>query len=380
MTDVPYLKLFRGERYQPRWEPGPKLRAAGLAGRALRADDGQWLSPEAARAEAVRLNAEAARRIAEGKRAPRGPRRHPRCMDALWETYRASPRLAKKADATRRDYAMKARVILDRFGEVPVAALEKAHLYSWWEELHAERGHAMANGILAVCRLLLSYAVLKGWRRDNPARELGIETVPPRLVIWLPAECEAFVATAERMGLTEVADAFVLGLHTSQRLSDVLALVEDRVHNGRVRLRQAKTGAHVTVPLTDLLATRLEAARRRRTAGPVVEINPRYPIVCRADGRVHDGSSYNKAFRAVRARIAADFPDVATRQFRDLRDTAVTRLAEAGCTSAEIGAITGHSQETIHQVMRHYLALSEQMATRGIDKLRAWMRDEAIAV
>ena len=52
----------------------------------------------------------------------------------------------------------------------------------------------------------------------------------------------------------------------------------------------------------------------------------------------------------------------------------------AGCTVAEIRAISGHSLESVHQVLRHYLAQDEAMADTAIAKLQSWMQTEGIAV
>jgi len=42
--------------------------------------------------------------------------------------------------------------------------------------------------------------------------------------------------------------------------------------------------------------------------------------------------------------------------FHDLRGTAVTRLVLSNCTVPEIAAITGHSLETVQQILdAHYL-------------------------
>lgn len=73
-------------------------------------------------------------------------------------------------------------------------------------------------------------------------------------------------------------------------------------------------------------------------------------------------------------------PSIARLRFQDLRDTAVTRLAEAGCTAMEIHAITGHDLETIHRVMRHYLARTDKLADAALAKLTTWMQEEGIAL
>ena len=60
----------------------------------------------------------------------------------------------------------------------------------------------------------------------------------------------------------------------------------------------------------------------------------------------------------MRAAVAETYAEAGSKLFLDLRDTAVTRLALAGCTVAEIRAITGHSMQSVHQVLAHYLALA----------------------
>ena len=56
--------------------------------------------------------------------------------------------------------------------------------------------------------------------------------------------------------------------------------------------------------------------------------------------------------------------------FNDLRGTAVTRLAKAGCTEAEIATITGHSMRDVAAIMdTHYLHRDEALSENAIRKL-----------
>jgi hypothetical protein len=52
-----------------------------------------------------------------------------------------------------------------------------------------------------------------------------------------------------------------------------------------------------------------------------------------------------------------------------LRGTAVTRLAEAGCTEAEIATITGHALASVHTILERYLARTDKLAVAAIAKL-----------
>ena len=56
--------------------------------------------------------------------------------------------------------------------------------------------------------------------------------------------------------------------------------------------------------------------------------------------------------------------------FNDLRGTAVTRLALAGCTEAEIATITGHSLRGVRAILdRHYLSRDPALGESAIRKL-----------
>lgn len=368
-----YLKWREG---RPRWEPGPGLRKAGWKGRDLREEGGGWLSLEGAIAAAADLN----RQVAAGAgRRPVQALPKVKTMRDLHAAWVASPKFLAKRPATRRDYALKSRPILDRFGDIAVRAIQHAHLYAWWQQLHGQRGHAMANGVLAVLRIMMSHAVKIGWRQDNPALKLDLETVPPRVVVWMPDEVASAVRTADAMGLTGLADLIVIALHTGQRQGDVLALTSVEIAGGKVRLKQSKRGARVAIPLSKPLVDRLEVIRQRRASAQVVTLSACRHLV-QHDGKPYDCERVRKDFQRVRARVAETHADFAGKQLRDLRDTAVTRLAEAGCTVQEIHSITGHELETIHQVLKHYLAASETMAVSAVDKMSAYLEREGIAL
>lgn len=56
--------------------------------------------------------------------------------------------------------------------------------------------------------------------------------------------------------------------------------------------------------------------------------------------------------------------------FNDLRGTAVTRLALAGCSTPEIAAITGHSLRSVETILdRRYLHRDQGLAESAIAKL-----------
>jgi integrase len=70
--------------------------------------------------------------------------------------------------------------------------------------------------------------------------------------------------------------------------------------------------------------------------------------------------------------LVEPLPSLADARDQDLRDTAVTWLARAGCTMPEIAQITGHSLQSIQQTLKHYLASHPEIADHAIAKLVAW--------
>ncbi len=404
---VPYLKLRNG---RPRWEPGPKLRQRGYKGQDLKNDAGEWLSLEDAISAAKKLNEQT-------KNHTRPPRRQThkttRTCTALWEKYAGLPddpktqsmKYRKLAPKTQKDYRDKIRPFLaSKFGQAPVTAVTKPALFGYYEHAQRQHGHAMANGIIAVVRRMFSYGELIGWipARSNPAYALSIDAISPRLSIWLPQQVQTFVEIADELDggrFSSVADAFVIAIHSAQRLSDVLSMPPAMFSNGRIQLSQMKRDALIDVKMTPQVHARIEQIRARHARRDVVSVEA--IIISEVTGRPYIGthtrslSHFNDRFRKVRAAAAKKLPRVDTQNnwsgraaireiseltFSDTRDTAVTRLAMAGNDANHIAAVSGHSQQSIHLIMKHYLALNRAMADTATDRVVAWLEREGIAI
>lgn len=376
---IPYLKMRNG---RPRWEPGPRLRKAGWTGRNLRHEDGTWMDVGEAMLAARAINDEVAAWRAGGKRRRRKPepQRHAHSCQALFDHWYASSDFTKNGRKTQRDYKSKAKPFLELFGEHHVRAVTKPQLIAFWERCRKERGHHMANGMRAVYSAAFTYAELIGWRdaETNPALKMKRPRAPARLVIWLPEELTTLVETADRMGLFSAGDATIIGLHSGQRLSDCLMMPPRIFDETHVRLTQLKTTAMIDAPMTPVLLNRIHAMRQRRRVQSMSSIAT--AIVRDDTGTPHTDRTFNTTFRTVRTEAAKLVPSLATKNFQDLRDTAVTRLALADCTMPQIAAITGHSLPSITQIMKHYLALQPEMADAAIDKLNRWMVANNIAI
>ena len=345
-----------------------------------------------------------------------------RTVAALLDAYFASDDFADLGERTKNDYRKKANAVRWRrqtkeerrakaplvpetMALAPAHAVDPAAVKAFFETLRRERGLSMARGVIMVLSAAYAWARLApAWRiAVNPCHRLKLATPDARLVIWTDQEIRAVVAAADRLGHFSIGDAVMLGLFCGQREGDILALVDQ---DGRsvaeaakadeaIRFFQSKTGARVAVFAAPQLVTRLVQAEARRAAlierrtkvrgGNVVALAEAPVVMRETTAAAWDQGPFIKTFAAVRAEAAKSYPSILARPtgplfFLDLRDTAVTWLARAGCTLAQIASITGHSLQSVTTIMKHYLELGEPLAREARDKLVAWMDREGVQV
>jgi len=157
----------------------------------------------------------------------------------------------------------------------------------------------------------------------------------------------------------------MLALWTGQRQGDLLRLPWSGYDGEFIRLRQRKTGVRVTIPVGSPLKLALdEAAQTRRS--PVILLNSR-GVPWTSDGF---RTSWGKACAAA---------GIVGVTFHDLRGTAVTRLAVAGCTEPEIVTITGHTLKDVRSILdANYLHRDPALAASAIGKLETRVNRERI--
>lgn len=423
---------------RPRYEPGPDARKAGFRGRDLKHHDGRWYTAEEAEQFGQARRAELTQRHAGPGASPskRAAGAAERSLGDLLLDWLGSEHVLSRSTKTRDGYRRQVDAVLYRPQRAagrerqrePISLALVHHLgvpeidQFFWHQRRA-RGHHMALASKAVISAALSWGRRSPkWRLGpNPLLGVEFERPAPRLVIYSDAEIRALVAAADQLAMPSIGDAILLGLFTGQRQGDRLALVDDGLVRGRRRFRQSKTGTIVEMPEMPQLAARLNEARTRVAALRLKHsTRPETVIVCEATGQPYKADHYRHCFAAVRQAASTGIaapdnpppragegdratrggggcnepgwprnepvwlvepcPSVAGKRDQDLRDTAVTWLARAGSTLPEIASITGHSLQSIHSILKHYLAVGPELADSAIDKLRAWMEREGIAI
>jgi integrase len=145
-----------------------------------------------------------------------------------------------------------------------------------------------------------------------------------------------------------------LALWTGQRQGDLLRLPWSAYDGKYIRLKQSKTGARVVIPVGAPLKVALDTAPRQSPF-----------ILTTAEGKPWTSDGFRASWRKACAKAG-----IVGITFNDLRGTAVTRLALAGCTEAEIATITGHSLRDVRSILdAHYLHRDPALAESAIQKL-----------
>ncbi len=364
------------------WQPHPRLFALGFRPERIPLDpdahrDGAALRV-AAYARALELNAAAdAAREHTALTAAR-PTPVPHTLGALSTHYRRSEAWRGLAPATRRGYGQCLAKLEAWGGDESLRAIDEAAVQDLKDAFR--RTPAYANAIVRVLRLLLEHGRRNSFLHANVAMRPGLHLSEPSGLIWPREAVRAFAAAADAMGRPSVGTAVVLNEWLGQREGDVLRLPRHAWRAGSLIVRQSKTGARVSLPvsLVPHLAERLEAELARTRSTPATAI-----ILSEETRRPYTADNFRHVFSAVRARAAKTSPHfdidyllpgrdaqeahafrVRMREltFMHLRHTAVTRLAEAGCDTPLIASVTGHSQETVAAIMNRYMVRTAELA------------------
>jgi integrase len=188
---------------------------------------------------------------------------------------------------------------------------------------------AAANNLLKRLRTLFDYAILLGFRTDNPAKAVrSLKARGDGFHEWTEAEIAQFqkrhaLGTKARLAL----EIFVC---TAQRRSDAATMGEDPEKPGYVKVRQLKTDA--------LLSIRIHRDLRAATAA-CPSGKPTFLVSER--GTPYTKESLGNWFK--KQCVEAGLPHCSA---HGLRKAAARRMAELGLSNQLIKSITGHTTDS----------------------------------
>lgn len=327
-------RLADGTRvtYHYAWKGGPRL--VGLPG-----------SPE--------FHASYNDAVAARKLTPAGQ------LGTILDAYESSSDFTALAPRTRTDYRKHLKAIAAEFGDFPLKALEdrrtRGEFLAWRDRL-AITSRRNADYRFAVFARVLSWSLNRGLTAINPCERPGRLYRSTRSeTIWSDVDEEAFLKLAP----AHLHLALTLALWTGQRQGDLLRLAWGNYDGSHIRLKQQKTGARVVIPVGAPLKAALDAAKRKAVT-----------ILTTETGTAWTGSGFRASWRKACAKAG-----VVGVTFHDLRGTAVTRLALAACSEAEIATLTGHSLRDVGDILdSHYLKRDGGLAESAVRKLETRTR------
>ncbi|MEM9356502.1 MAG: tyrosine-type recombinase/integrase [Pseudomonadota bacterium] len=259
-------------------------------------------------------------------------RTNPNSFDELITAWQGSQKWRELAESTRIEWRRHCRRISNRCGPLEVRGVEPKHVLALQEKFASTP--ADANNTLKCLSSMLSWSVPRGWRTDNPCREIEKLKIGEGYDPW-PWDA---VERAEKELLPHLWQAAALAVYTGQRQSDVLLMERTAINDGMIWVCQEKTGKELLIPIHHKLAEVLDTIHHD---ADTILANTRGESWSRGkDGKF---SGFKSAWRKAKPAFLKDAGLV----YHGLRKTAVVTLLEVGCTDAQVAAITGQSREMI---------------------------------
>jgi integrase len=274
---------------------------------------------------------------------------------SLISAYKASSDFAGTSAASQKAYRRYLGMIEEEFGTMPLVAVEDKEargIFKEWRDGMAGTPRSADYAWQTLVRVL-NFGVDRGKLSKNVCARGGRLYSSDRTEkLWTADHIERFMSAA----YPELRLVLALALWTGQRQGDLLTLGWSSYRDGKIALKQGKTGRRVTVTAGDTLRDILSRAPRKATT-----------ILVNTDGRPWTNDGFRTSWRKACAKAGID--DVT---FHDIRGSTVTRLALSGATVPEIASVTGHSLKDVEAILdRHYLGGRMELAEAAILKLEA---------
>lgn len=251
----------------------------------------------------------------------------------LVRAYRQSKKFLDLSNNTRLQYDRYISRLLARYHAAPLFEITPEDI-----QLHVldpnESTPGAANAMLSIMRVLFAFASkrhrhLDDWTHGLEffAKDEANERQP-----WPEDMLAAALASDDELFRRAVS----LALYTGQRPGDVCAMTWGKVKGDEIEVRQEKTGSHLLIPMHEELRTMLANTPR----------SDRHLFILsnRRGDRLTAETFLTWCWAFSRARGANRTP-------HGLRKNATVALFHAGCTAAEVAAVTGHRSL---KMLEHY--------------------------
>lgn len=275
----------------------------------------------------------------------------PTNLSTLITLYRGSSDFRRTKLGTRHEYDRYLDKIRTKFGQLSLEELQQPSTrgsFKEWRDSLAGKPRSADFAWMVLVRVL-SFAKDRGIISVNIAERGGrLYRSTRRDRTWSDIDVAAFEAVAP----PQMRLAIQLALWTGQRKGDLLRLSWQDFDGSNLRFTQSKTKARVFVPMGPLAPI---LSDQRRTGA----------ILRNSRGGAWTSDGFNTSWRK-----CCEKAGITNLTFHDLRGTAITRMALAGCTVPEIAAVTGHSLKDVEAVLdMHYLGGRAELAASAMRKM-----------
>lgn len=282
-------------------------------------------------------------------------------LDTIVIEFERSSEYTSKSPKTQRGYDlyishMRAHKIKGRpMVDMPLDAIQRPHArgdFKSWRDTMADKPRTADYAWVTLARIL-SVAKDSGRIAVNVCERGGrLYSAERAEKIWEAEDIAAVMASASQ----PLCMALMMALWTGQREGDLLRVPWSAYDGNRIKLRQGKTGARVNMPVGAPLKKMLDEAVKSKTTTTIL-------------ANTYGKSWTEDGFRASWGK-ACKKAGIEGLTFHDIRGTAVTRLALAGCSVSQIGSITGHSLKDVEAILdAHYLGGRVELAEQAMEKL-----------
>ena len=273
----------------------------------------------------------------------------PGSFDDLISRFYRTPKWRDLSASTKITYRGELERFRAQYGNRLVSGMQAKHVDALLGLM--QETPSAANNLRKRLQQLFKYAIRLGWRTDNPCA--AVETLKTRkggFKTWQEDQIAAYEA-AHPVG-TMARLAFDLALYTAQRRSDICFMGPQHVENGKIRVKQLKTGKTLLIPIHPELAKSIAATDSGHLA---------YIVSTR-------GAPYTKESLGTWFAKQAKAAGVQSYSLHGLRKAASRRMAELGLSNQLIKSITGHSSDS--EVARYTRdAEQERMADLAMEIL-----------
>jgi integrase len=242
---------------------------------------------------------------------------------ALVAAYKLSPDYARLSDSTKSSKGYYLRHI-EKLGDKPVMEVSRGDWYDLRDAIAAISGTGAATVFQKVVSALLNWATERGKITHNVmagAKQLEGGHLPAWSAAQADEACSKLPEVLRRV--------VVLARYTGQRRGDLCAMMWSAYDGSSLKVKQQKTGASLVVPVHPVLKAELDNWRRAAQSTH---------ILVSETGKPWKPGNLTALMGDWLERIGLP----GDLNVHGLRKLAAASLADAGCTTHEIAAITGH--------------------------------------